>query len=140
MIALKSVSQFMFSLPNAICWQALSNFLTILAAMSGAQVWGTTFPVIEAEKVDELLTSFPQEFKALEQQLQARVLARVQTERDVQRRALIYSFSAAVCRSGRQFKSLLTRCISIDPLRRAALYCAVCISPVAPKKVARSTA
>ncbi len=56
------------------------------------QVWGMTFPMIEADKVDDVLAAFPAEFKSLESQLQVRVLARVQQERDIQRRALIYGF------------------------------------------------
>lgn len=68
------------------------EFFDNLGREERAQVWGTTFPMLDAEKIDDLLNSFPQEFQALEQQLQARVLTRVQGERDVQRRALIYNF------------------------------------------------
>ncbi|WP_338847218.1 type VI secretion system membrane subunit TssM [Massilia sp. W12] len=68
------------------------EFFDNLGRDERSQVWGTTFPVIDPQKVDDLLQAFPQEFRALEQQLQARVLSRVQAERDVQRRALIYSF------------------------------------------------
>jgi type VI secretion system protein ImpL len=57
-----------------------------------AQVWGMTFPLADAEQVDAALAAFPAQFQLLEQQLQARVLARMQQERDVQKRALIYSF------------------------------------------------
>jgi type VI secretion system protein ImpL len=57
-----------------------------------AQVWGVTFPLTEADQVDDALSAFPAEFQALEQQLQVRVLARMQQERDVRRRALLYSF------------------------------------------------
>lgn len=68
------------------------EFFDNLGRDERAQVWGATFPMLDAEKIDDLVAAFPGEFKALEQQLQARVLARVQSERDVQRRALIYSF------------------------------------------------
>jgi type VI secretion system protein ImpL len=57
-----------------------------------AQVWGMTFPLADGEQIDATLATFPAEFQLLEQQLQARVLARMQQERDTQKRALIYSF------------------------------------------------
>ena len=56
------------------------------------QVWGVTFPTLETDKIDETLQSLPGELRALESQLQVRVLERVQQERDIKRRALIYSF------------------------------------------------
>jgi type VI secretion system protein ImpL len=55
-------------------------------------VLGMTFPVAEAASVDQLLGTFPAEFDALEARLQTRVLDRLQAERDVRRRALIYGF------------------------------------------------
>lgn len=57
-----------------------------------AQVWGHTLPLIETGKVDGLLAGLPQEIKALEQRIEAGVLARMQQERDVRRKALIYGF------------------------------------------------
>ncbi len=56
------------------------------------QVWGLTFPMNGTDKITESLASLPGELRALEAQLQVRVLDRVQQERDVKRRALIYSF------------------------------------------------
>lgn len=56
------------------------------------QVWGVTFSNLETDKIDETLQSLPAELRALESQLQVRVLERVQQERDIKRRALIYSF------------------------------------------------
>ena len=57
-----------------------------------AQVWGVTFPLAEKADIDATLASFPGQFELLEQQLQVRVLARMQQERDGQKRALVYSF------------------------------------------------
>jgi type VI secretion system protein ImpL len=59
-----------------------------------AQVWGMTFPLAAGGNSDvaPALASFPQRFLALERQLQVRVLERMQQERDVQRRALLYRF------------------------------------------------
>jgi len=55
-----------------------------------AQVWGMTFPVGAAPA--DALASFPARFLELEQQLQGGVMKRMQDERDLQRRALMYRF------------------------------------------------
>ena len=57
-----------------------------------AQVWGVTFALTDKPDIDATLAAFPAEFQLLEQQLQARVLARMQQERDGQKRTLVYSF------------------------------------------------
>jgi type VI secretion system protein ImpL len=57
-----------------------------------AQVWGMTFPLPADGTPDAALAAYPGQFEALERQLQARVLARMQAERDLQRRALLYGF------------------------------------------------
>ena len=68
------------------------EFFDHLGREERAQVWGMTFPLEQDSAVDGALSAFPAQFQLLEQQLQARVLGRVQQERDVQRRALIYRF------------------------------------------------
>lgn len=68
------------------------EFFDTLGKEERAQVWGVTFASADVEKSDALLASFPAEFDALERQLQVRVLPRLQQERDLQRRALLYSF------------------------------------------------
>ncbi|HEV2609614.1 MAG TPA: type VI secretion system membrane subunit TssM [Noviherbaspirillum sp.] len=68
------------------------EFFDNLGREERAQVWGISYPLAEADQVDSALTAFPAEFQALESQLQARVLERMQHERDLQRRALIYGF------------------------------------------------
>jgi type VI secretion system protein ImpL len=68
------------------------EFFDTLGREERAQVWGLTFAAADAGKTDAALAGFPAEFDALERQLQVRVLARVQQERDLQRRALLYSF------------------------------------------------
>lgn len=68
------------------------EFFDNLGREERAQVWGITFPLADASQVDSALAMFPEEFKLLEQQLQMRVLDRMQQERNMQRRALIYSF------------------------------------------------
>lgn len=84
------------------------EFFDSLGREERAQVWGVTFPLVQgvaataaatattgttmASTADQALASFPQEFQTLERQLQVRVLGRVQQERDLQRRALLYRF------------------------------------------------
>jgi len=71
------------------------EFFDNLGRDERAQVWGMTFPLQSdaqiGAQVDADLATFPAQFQLLEQQLQARVLSRVQQERDGHRRALIYS-------------------------------------------------
>lgn len=69
-----------------------SEFFETFGREERAQVWGVTFPLPQDSKADSGLASFPGEFDALERQLQGRVLERVQQERDLSRRALLYSF------------------------------------------------
>jgi len=52
-----------------------------------AQVWGCTFGL-----KDNPIESFGAEFKALQEQLESRLVQRLQDERDVKRRELIYNF------------------------------------------------
>ena len=59
-----------------------------------AQVWGTTFTLADSADPARTLAAFPSAFHALEARLQARVLERMQQERDLQRRALIHGFPA----------------------------------------------
>ncbi len=83
------------------------EFFDPLGREERAQVWGVTFPMVQGGTVntasaantastaghdDLALASFPDQFQALERQLQVRVLGRVQQERDLQRRALLYRF------------------------------------------------
>lgn len=68
------------------------EFFEPLGREERMQVWGMSFPMAAADSVDQVLAGFPEEFAALERQLQVRVLARMQQERDLQRRALLYRF------------------------------------------------
>jgi len=62
------------------------EFFDALTKEERGQVWGMTFPTEGA------LAAFPGEFALLEERLQSRVLARMQQERDPERRALVYRF------------------------------------------------
>lgn len=68
------------------------EFFDNLGREDRAQVWGMTFPLGAQGQPGAALASFGERFEALERQLQARVLERMQQERDVQRRALLYRF------------------------------------------------
>jgi type VI secretion system protein ImpL len=69
-----------------------SEFFETFGRDERAQVWGVTFALPQPAQPDSGLASFPSEFDALERQLQRRVLERLQQERDLSRRALLYSF------------------------------------------------
>ena len=55
------------------------------------QVWGVTFPLSEKEDVIPL-ANFDPEFTLLEQRLNSRLIDYLQNERDIQKRALLYTF------------------------------------------------
>lgn len=69
-----------------------TEFFDDLGQHEREQVWGITFPFDETGRAEQALGAFPAEFDALGERLQARVLARMQRESDVRRRALIYGF------------------------------------------------
>jgi type VI secretion system protein ImpL len=66
------------------------EFFGDMDVMARSQVWGTTFPL----DIDPALHAGPyaNDFAALENRLGAEMLARLQEERDLQRRAAIYRF------------------------------------------------
>jgi type VI secretion system protein ImpL len=66
-----------------------------------AQVWGTTFPYAEKKSSSSPPVNMDAEFAGLEQRLNDRLVDRLQQERDMQKRALIYAFP-------QQFSSLKT--------------------------------
>ncbi len=88
----------------------MAGFMEFFETMSReeqSQVWGMTFPLDGAERIDQTLESFPAEFRLLESQLQARVVARMQQERDVQRRALLYGFPQQFAGIGEALKQVI---------------------------------
>jgi len=68
------------------------EFFSDLGREERAQVWGMTLPFDDAESSLGVLTNFAAEFDALEQRLNARLLTRLQQERDSQNRNLLYLF------------------------------------------------
>ena len=69
-----------------------SEFFSKLGAEERAQVWGASFPFRETAGEEPVLSTFLNEFGALEQRLNDRVIDRLQEERNPQLRALIYAF------------------------------------------------
>ena len=69
-----------------------TEFFEPLGREERAQVWGMTFALADSGAPARALAAFPEEFRALETQLQARLLERMQQERDLGRRALIHGF------------------------------------------------
>lgn len=72
-----------------------------------AQVWGVTFAQGPGRNAATALAEFPARFLELEQRLQARVLGRLQEERDLQRRALLYRFPQQFAGLGEVLKGFL---------------------------------
>lgn len=69
------------------------EFFDDLGKQDRAQVWGMTFPLDSLKPEDEpVVERFADEFRLLEEQLNKRVIKRLQDERDPQRRDLIYLF------------------------------------------------
>lgn len=68
-----------------------SEFFDDLTQESRAQVWGTTF-AIELSRSGAAPTKVSAEFDLLVERLNARLMLRLQSERDVRRRAVIFTF------------------------------------------------
>jgi type VI secretion system protein ImpL len=86
-----------------------------------AQVWGVSFPLADGNQVDQALAAFPAEFAQLEEQLQRRLLDRMQQERDVQRRALMYSFPQQFAYMGQALQQFLTEVFKSSRYEETAL-------------------
>ena len=107
------------------------EFFDNLGREERAQVWGMTFPLPadgggKAEAGADVgpeaaLASFAQRFLALERQLQVRVLERMQQERDVQRRALIYRFPQQFAAIGEVLGGFLNDVFAPTRYEQAAL-------------------
>ncbi|MGH8419835.1 MAG: type VI secretion system membrane subunit TssM [Pseudomonas sp.] len=68
------------------------EFFDALSKEERAQVWGMTFAIDEDKNADGPLATFLSEFALLEQRLNARLVERLQQERNPARRDLIYGF------------------------------------------------
>jgi type VI secretion system protein ImpL len=107
------------------------EFFDNLGREERAQVWGMTFPLKgDAQiggtnnggaEVDAALASFSAQFELLEQQLQARVLSRVQQESDIHRRALVYSLPQQFAGIGDVLGSFLQQVFAASSYEEKAL-------------------
>ena len=68
------------------------EFFASLRAEEREQVWGITFDLEEAGRIDQVLASFPHEFDRLIDRLTTRQLPRIEEERDIGERGLMLSF------------------------------------------------
>ncbi|MES2770664.1 MAG: type VI secretion system membrane subunit TssM, partial [Pseudomonadota bacterium] len=85
-----------------------------------AQVLGITFPLADSLG-DAALSNFLTEFGALETQLQLRVIDRMQSERDPERRALIYGFPQQFSSLAGVLDSFLTTTFQANNFEESAL-------------------
>ena len=69
-----------------------TEFFADMGKEERAQVWGMTFPYAAGAAPASAAPGFAAEFAALEQRINARLVDRLQQERDPQRRALLYAF------------------------------------------------
>ncbi|MBD8528372.1 MULTISPECIES: type VI secretion system membrane subunit TssM [unclassified Massilia] len=84
------------------------EFFDTMGREERAQVWGITFPLATGSGAGAAaLAQFPERFLELEQRLQSRVLVRLQEERDLQRRALLYRFPQQFAGLGEVLKGFL---------------------------------
>jgi type VI secretion system protein ImpL len=72
-----------------------NEFFDDLTQEGREQVWGTTFP-LDASRDGSAVKRFPDELAQLLERLNARMLTRMESERDPQRRALIFGFPRQV--------------------------------------------
>ena len=72
-----------------------NEFFDDLSQEGREQVWGTTF-ALDASRAGTAVEQFGAEFSLLLERLNARMLARMESERDLQRRALIFGFPRQV--------------------------------------------
>ncbi|MGA8054021.1 MAG: type VI secretion system membrane subunit TssM [Burkholderiales bacterium] len=86
-----------------------------------AQVWGTTFPLEERPDTPPPLAAFDTEFGALAKRLNARVIDRMQDERDPRRRALVYGFPQQFSALGEPLRDLLERIFADSRFAQAGL-------------------
>ncbi|MGJ8680369.1 type VI secretion system membrane subunit TssM [Paraglaciecola sp.] len=72
--------------------EGFSAFFDDLGKKEREQIWGTTFSLEVSDKADKLVETFDAEFDALISRLDAKLLGRIQSEHDVNRRALLQGF------------------------------------------------
>ncbi|MDN4502248.1 type VI secretion system membrane subunit TssM [Alteromonadaceae bacterium BrNp21-10] len=72
--------------------EGFMEYFDDLGKVEREQVWGMTFPLATSDQADGLVAAFDQEFDALVNTLDARLLGRIQAEYDLQRRSALQGF------------------------------------------------
>ncbi len=98
-----------------------TEFFEPLGREERAQVWGMTFSLADSGAPARALAAFPAEFRALETQLQVRLLERMQQERDLGRRALIHGFPRQFAALEEALASFLQAVFSANRFEQPAL-------------------
>lgn len=83
-----------------------SEFFDDLSQEGREQVWGTTF-ALDASRAGTAVEQFAAQFALLLERLNARMLARMESERDLQRRALIFGFPRQLAGTRRPLMAFL---------------------------------
>jgi len=91
-----------------------SEFFDDLDLAQRAQVWGVTLPLDPARSTAAMAT-FAQEMDGLEQQINDRLLDRLQQETDLRRRELIYGFRGEFAALREPLGNLLGRLLKVSP-------------------------
>jgi type VI secretion system protein ImpL len=103
-----------------------TDFFHSLSAEERRQVWGTTFSLSESRDIAALLRSFPGEFERLVERLSARVIACLEEEPDVSRRAILLSFPQQMTLLGPALNEFLSETFGQsrfeDPLMLRGVY------------------
>lgn len=98
-----------------------------------------TFALDDGKSAEGPLAVFDSEFALLEQRLTARLVERLQQERDPARRDLVYGFPQQFAALRECLGEFLNGVFKPNPTRNARC-CAACTSPAEPRKAVRSTA
>jgi type VI secretion system protein ImpL len=86
-----------------------------------AQVWGVTFPLDEQPGARPPLDALAPELAALEKRLDERLVDRLQQERDLGRRALVYGFPQQFAALGAPLRDLMERVFADSRFAQAGL-------------------
>jgi type VI secretion system protein ImpL len=97
-----------------------NEFFDDLQQDGRAQVWGTTFPIADSRsgRAPELLD---EELNLLMQRLNTRMLARLDAERDVQRRGLIFGFPRQIAGARRPLLEFVSEAFGTSAFERGVL-------------------
>lgn len=96
-----------------------NDFFADLSKTEINQVWGVTFPKENPNNPSDVLARFLTDFDDLLAGLQTRLLKRLQEERDLQRRALIFGFPQRIALLKENLQKFLQECYSTNRYQAA---------------------